>query len=331
MHPFSLFFEKWISNYYKTAKIGKDGDFYTAVSTSKFFGGCIAKYIIDRLECADLSLPLNIIDLGGNNTNLLCDIYDFLQALGEGVVENSTFILIESNNLNITPKNGIKILKDLSSIEKLTSNTIFIANEFFDALPCELYFEGKMLFLNENLSDAVFLPSTNIVSNIAENANIQIGEIPYSYINVIKTLDSINTLKQKWLFLVFDYGDKIPANKFSIRIFHKHKLIPLFPNALDSLDSIHNVCESFNKYFAKSDITYNVPFGFLESLFNEINARELLFERQDLALIEEFKILNLLNDFYKSVPTSLYLRESNKIKTLLSLSASFKIGIYTNF
>ena len=331
MKEFSFFFEKWIRNYYKTAKIGKDGDFYTSVSASKFFGGCIAKYIIDRLECGSLSLPLNIIDLGGNDASLLCDIYDFLEALSDGIIQNANFILIESNNLNITPKNGIKILKNLSSIEKLDSNTIFIANEFFDALPCELYFEGKMLFLNENFNDAAFLPSNNIVSNIAENANIKIGEIPYSYINLIKNLDSINTLKQNWLFLVFDYGDKIPTNTFNIRIFHKHKIIPLFPHSSPSLDSIHNVCNSFNKYFAKADITYNVPFGFLESLFNEINAKEILFKRQDLALIEEFKILNLLSDFYKSAPISLYIRESNKIRTLLSLSTSFKAAIYANF
>ena len=295
MKEFSFFFEKWIRNYYKNAKIGKDGDFYTSVSASKFFGGCIAKYIIEKLENSILKLPLNIIDLGGNNTSLLCDIYDFLEALSDGIIQNANFILIESNNLNITPKNGIKILKNLSSIEKLDSNTIFIANEFFDALPCELYFEGKMLFLNENFNDAAFLPSNNIVSNIAENANIQIGEIPLSYVNFIKNLDSINTLKQKWLFLVFDYGDKIPTNTFNIRIFHKHKIIPLFSksNDLGSLDSIHNARESFNKYFAKADITYNVPFGFLESLFNEIGAKEILFKKQDLALIEEFKILDL--------------------------------------
>ena len=330
MQPFSLFFEKWISNYYKSAKIGKDGDFYTSVSTSKFFGGCIAKYIINRLECGYLSLPLNIIDLGGNDASLLCDIYDFLEALSDGIIQNANFILVESNNLNITPKNGIKILKDLSSIEKLDSNTIFIANEFFDSLPCELYFEGKMLFVDED-SNIEFLPSIDLISNIAENANIQIGEIPLSYVNFIETLPSINTLKQKWLFLVFDYGDKTPTNTFNIRIFHKHKIIPLFPHSSPSLDSIHNARESFNKYFAKADITYNVPFGFLESLFSEIGAKEILFKKQDLALIEEFKILDLLSDFYKNAPASLYLRESNKIKTLLSLSHSFKAAIYANF
>ena len=47
---FSEYMSEWLygkSGYYATYKnIGKSGDFYTAVSTSKFFGGTIAKHII---------------------------------------------------------------------------------------------------------------------------------------------------------------------------------------------------------------------------------------------------------------------------------------------
>ena len=44
---FSDFFEGWLneSYYANTAKIGKSGDFYTAVSVGSFFGICIARLL----------------------------------------------------------------------------------------------------------------------------------------------------------------------------------------------------------------------------------------------------------------------------------------------
>ena len=72
-------------------------DFYTAVSASRFFGGAIAKYILGRLESSKLALPLNIIDLGANNANLLNDIRAFLGSLGVGVAEKCDFIAVESS------------------------------------------------------------------------------------------------------------------------------------------------------------------------------------------------------------------------------------------
>ena len=45
---FSDFFEGWLneSYYANAAKIGKSGDFYTAVSVGSFFGICIAREIL---------------------------------------------------------------------------------------------------------------------------------------------------------------------------------------------------------------------------------------------------------------------------------------------
>ena len=54
MIRFSEYFQDWLygeNGYYsKYNSIGKDGDFYTAVSTSKFFGGSIAKKIIETID-----------------------------------------------------------------------------------------------------------------------------------------------------------------------------------------------------------------------------------------------------------------------------------------
>ena len=60
---FSDFFEGWLneSYYANAAKIGKSGDFYTAVSVGSLFGICIAREIL-RLSadfCAAQELSLD--------------------------------------------------------------------------------------------------------------------------------------------------------------------------------------------------------------------------------------------------------------------------------
>ncbi|RAX53168.1 hypothetical protein CCY99_06130 [Helicobacter sp. 16-1353] len=470
MQPFSEFFAQWVSEYYKNATIGKSGDFYTAVSVSKFFGGAIANYILKNLENGNLELPLNIVDCGANNTNLIKDIYSFLEALGIGVAENCEFYIIESNakiaglemesntkiankklacnladskdldskNLQVSkdsaidskldstkcresadstidspnnPKDSldsnnskppkIHILKNLDSLKPLKNNTFFIANEFFDALPCELYSDGKMAFVDKNMNirfldskeilrysknqdsnnfnnlesnefdcskqldksyppfsgAEIFCktsnsevscktsnskPKSHFIANsndigksgdlfknldsimqIAESLHIIKGEIPLSYFDFCATLRDINPENKRWIFAVFDYGDRYYNNHFNIRIFHKHKVFPLFEkiNALKS-------------YFKTSDITYNVPFLLLDKSFENIGGKKILFKKQDIALIEDFGILDLLQKFHssKSITNTIYLKESNKIKTLLNvLNDNFKTSIYINF
>ena len=66
---FSDFFEGWLneSYYANAAKIGKSGDFYTAVSVGSFFGICIAREIL-RLS-ADFSAKQELsLDTAASST-----------------------------------------------------------------------------------------------------------------------------------------------------------------------------------------------------------------------------------------------------------------------
>lgn len=330
MIKFSTIFEQWISSYYKYAKIGKEGDFYTSVSASKFFGGGIAKYIIDKLEDSTLSLPINIIDIGGNNLSLLSDIYEFLRVLSIGVAENCNFILVESNadinSIDITCDFNIHIVNDVNSIQHITIDTIFIANEFFDSLPCDLFTNNKILYVSENLKNYEFCSANYDITKIVRNNGFKTGEVPISYFKFTSSLNSVISNSCKWFFLVFDYGDRFFTNTFNIRMFSKHNTIPLFNNI--------KMISNLDNYFKKCDITYNVPFSILDKAFSNINAQCILFKRQDVAFIENFNILKLLEDFYISFNkcnNNLYIREVNKVKTLLNMGEKFKVAIYTNF
>lgn len=352
-------------------------DFYTAVGASRFFGGAIAKYILGRLESSELALPLNIIDLGANNANLLQDIRAFLGTLGVGVVEKCDFIAVESNNMDChnsarcaesrkTRQNRsffsndevifYKNLAELKSANILQNrHNIFIANEFFDALPCEIIDNGKMAFVENNHLIFKICDDKKILE-ICEKFAITKGEIPIIYDELCENIKS-----EKFIFIAFDYGDFVPRNDFSLRLFYKHKiqnfmeialdsanfaesqnlgnfsqnLAQKSQNPLDSAPSLQIKSQNLTNLFGKCDITYSVPFFVLDRAFARIGAKKILSKRQDLALIEDFKILELLQDFYNAQnsqnPQNLgtYLRECNKIKTLLyELSPRFCAVIY---
>ncbi len=391
---FSEYFEAWIRAYYANIPLGRD--FYTAVSASKFFGGAIAKYILQSLESSAIRLPLNIIDLGANNANLLNDIRAFLETLGVGVVENCNFIAVEANasapssqdlttiqsqqsatsslrgvaNAEAIQKQNqmdchdsaqraesrnddIKFYKNLAELKRANrlqnNHNIFIANEFFDALPCEIIDNDKIAFVENNR--LIFKPCENKnddkkVKEICEKFGIIKGEIPLSYTKFCAEIKS-----EKFIFIAFDYGDIAPRNDFSLRLFYKHKIQNFadiafdlanrttnLPNLIGDFANLTANLPNLTPLFGKCDITYNVPFFILDSAFEAIGAKKILSKRQDLALVEDFKILELLQDFHDSLCDSLdsanhniYLHESNKIKLLLyNLSPQFYTLIYTN-
>lgn len=358
---FSEYFGAWIRAYYANIPLGRD--FYTAVNASCFFGGAIAKYILDLLETHEIDLSLNIIDLGANSANLLSDIRAFLEVLGLGVVENCKFIAVEANapslrdlqrdskqtapapslRGDLSPKQSIFFYKNLTELKNANilqnHHCIFIANEFFDALPCEIIDNDKMAFMqNHRLIFKAHYDKK--IQEICKNFKIHKGEIPLIYDEICDEIANV-----KFIFIAFDYGDENPRNELTTRFFYHHKVQNLNDFFADlaqdlSANSTNKTQYSLNhsanlaNLFGKCDITYSVPFFLLDRAFERIGARKILSKRQDLALIEDFKILDLLQDFFDSqiAPNRTYLHESNKIKTLLyNLSPKFHTRIYKNF
>ena len=82
MIKFSNYFNDWLYGqhaYYSNYKqIGKDGDFFTSVSTSSFFGGSIAKKIISSIEEGFLPNNTTILEIGAHHGYLLADIIQFI-------------------------------------------------------------------------------------------------------------------------------------------------------------------------------------------------------------------------------------------------------------
>ena len=76
MQPFSHLMQQWLygkEGYYQNHKIGKDGDFYTSVSVSPFFGYCIANFIADFFTKLPPLQKIAIVEIGADKGYLISE------------------------------------------------------------------------------------------------------------------------------------------------------------------------------------------------------------------------------------------------------------------
>ncbi len=313
MTIFSEFFKEWLygeSGYYSNIEsIGKEGDFYTSVSASRFFGGSIANHIKKEIDAKRLDRESTIIEIGADRGYLMADIIQFLYTLERELVYSLKFTVVEplpylekiqKSYFYKSFGDEIKI-NHVKEIEEIEEKSVFAyANELFDAFPCELLHEEKLAFVEDFKIE--FAKCENEAFEVAKKYNIKRGEIPLGFYKFAKELfecgDSVE-------FIAFDYGKELHRGDFNIRIYKDHKVLPLF-------DKEANLKE----LYGKSDITYDLFFGFLVDEFKRAGFLTEKIKNQNSALID-FGLLELLDILQKNSSQNIYLRELNKVKTLI--------------
>jgi len=274
------------NGYYVNYKeIGKDGDFYTAVSSSQFFGGSIAKEFIKIIESGKFSENSTICEIGAHKGYLTADIIQFIYTLKPQLLKTLKFAIIEKfEHLREKQKRYLEEcfgdevkVQFFESLDYFQSDeTLFVANEIFDAFPCELFYKGKIgIFQNGKIE---FLESDLEIENIAKKYGNDRGEIAVGYLDFAKRVQKSS---KRFEFITFDYGDIEPRPDFSIRTYQKHKVSPLFEENLD-----------LENMFGKSDITFDVDFKYLKDEFESIGIEFLEYKTQMKALID-FGIIEL--------------------------------------
>lgn len=317
---FSKYFEQWLygkDGYYSNYKqIGKEGDFFTAVSTSSFFGGSIGKKIVDTIEEGHLPKDTTIVEIGAHHGYLLADIAQFIYTLKPELLETLSFAIVERfEHLRTRQKEYFQSsfgdavnLQHYNDVSELQLDSAFIvANEIFDAFPCELVYTNK----EDQLQYAVVKDNNIEFKNITdqklqehcEHYKITKGEVGVGYEEFAKIL--CNNVK-KFDFISFDYGELYPRNDFSCRVYAKHEVYPIFEENLD-----------LKSLFKTSDITYDVHFNHVIDSFEKAGAKKIDYTTQLKALVN-FGIIDLLEILQKNVDETTYLREANKAKTLLT-------------
>jgi SAM-dependent MidA family methyltransferase len=176
-----------------------------------------------------------------------------------------------------------------------------VANEIFDAFPCELIKDEKIASVEADEISWEEAPLEML--EWAKTHRLTQGEIAVGYESFAKEMVSGI---QKCDFVSFDYGEKYVRNDFSIRIYRSHETFPLFDEAL-------NLSESYKK----DDITYDVNFGHVVEAFVAAGFKEVVYETQARALIR-FGLIEILEQFAKQTTQERYVREADKVKTLIS-------------
>ena len=296
--------------YYSTYKnIGKSGDFYTAVSTSKFFGGTIAKHIISLVDEGFLAPNATICEIGAHHGYFLADVCEFIYTLRPELLNSFNFVIIERfDDLqehqtkyfqesfgDVVPLTHYKSLSELKC-----ENAFFIANEIFDAFPCELYFKGKTGRVDGH--NVEFDVDNEWVDEKAKKYFKDRGEVALGYEEF--ALEMAGAAK-KFEFMSFDYGEMTARPDFSLRVYAKHEVIPFFEEGIKR-----------QELFAKSDITYDVTFAHVKDAYEEAGVEFVELKAQMSALIN-MGILELLEMLKDNVDEKLYKQELEKVKMLI--------------
>ncbi|MDQ7043696.1 MAG: SAM-dependent methyltransferase [Sulfurimonas sp.] len=315
---FSEYMTQWLygeDGYYATYKnIGKEGDFYTAVSTSKFFGGTIAKHIISLVDEGFLEQDAVICEIGAHHGYFLADVCEFIYTLRPELLQTFKFVIIERfDDLQehqrhyFTDSFGDAInLTHYKSLHELScSNAFFIANEIFDAFPCELYYKGKSARVEGD--EVHFDVDDTWTKDKAKKYNKDRGEIAIGYEEFAKEMAASC---DKFEFMSFDYGEMVARPDFSLRLYTKHKVLPFFLPK-DNEDYVPR-----ERLFAKSDITYDVTFEHVKDAYEEAGVAFIELKAQMVALID-MGMLELLEMLKENVDEKLYKQELEKAKMLI--------------
>ena len=297
--------------YYKTFKdIGKEGDFYTAVSTSSFFGASIANHFYKLMQEESFKRDGWLIEVGAHKGYLLCDMIQWLYTLDPTLVQTLKFGIVERQEhvqqeqiAYIEERFGSDIsITHFSDIDEVEVDYAFVvANEIFDAFPCELIKDGEEAFVENNVIE--WKEADSELLAFAEKHRQVKGEVAVGY--EAFALHMAKGIK-KCDFVSFDYGEKLVRNDFSVRVYEKHKVLPLFDEELVLADA-----------FKKADITYDVNFGHVIEAFEEAGFELDKYETQARALVR-FGLIDILEQFAKQATQSNYVREADKIKTLIA-------------
>ena len=176
-------YNKKIGYYMKKDPFGKKGDFITAPNISRLFSEMIAIWIISFWQSLGAPKKFNLIELGAGNGEMMKILVEsfknfpvFLKSCNFIIHEKSpSLVSIQKKKLDKT-----KIVW-ISRINKIKKNpSIFIANEFFDAIAIKQFRKKGNLWFEKfvNLKDidkAFFFEKKVNIKKIEKKINFKIS------------------------------------------------------------------------------------------------------------------------------------------------------------
>ena len=320
-------YDKDTGYYMKKNPFGKEGDFITAPNITRLFSEIIAIWVITFWKSIGSPKKFNLLELGAGNGEMMKVIKATLKNFPE-CFNNCSFLIHErSTFLTKQQQQNLKSEKItwIQNIKKIDSHpTIFLANEFFDALPIKQFFKKKegwverFVELNE-LSTAKFKEQPTNVKKIEQNLKFKISNnqniIEYSPDSFEYLKDICNTIvKNDGGILIIDYGYLNSKMHETLQAVNNHK----YSNVLEDIGN--------------SDITYNINFNLFKKFIDQFHDLNSIVSNQKKFLIS-MGILQRAEIISKNIPFSKKTDLFYRVKRLIDenqMGELFKVMLIKN-
>ena len=320
-------YNKKFGYYMKSDPFGKKGDFITSPNISILFSEMIAIWIISFWENLNSPKQFNLIELGAGNGEMMKVMTSTFDKFPQFKNSCNIKILEKSKLLRKVQKKKIKDqkiiwLNDLNELNYLPC--IFIANEFFDALPIKQFlkkdskwYERHVKILNQIKSEFLDIPFDMKQFEKKINFKISSGQkfIEYSPLTM-KYLENItNKIKlSNGGILIIDYGYTEKKMKNTLQAVSRHKYVNVLKN------------------FGNSDITYNLSFDLINQIVKKLGPFFQTTTTQE-KFLTKLGILNRAEILSKNMPFSKKADMYFRIKRLIDkkqMGNLFKVSFITN-
>ena len=291
-------YDKNSGYYIKKNPFGKEGDFITAPNITRLFSEIIAIWVVTFWESIGSPKKFNLLELGAGNGEMMKIITETLKNFSE-CFNACNFMIHEKSNLLIKQQKkkliSEKILwiKDIKKIKSYP--TLYLANEFFDALPIKQYFKKKEgweeRFVElKNPKKIKFIEERTNIKNLEQFLKFEISKnqniIEYSpeTFEYLKTICGIIE-KNNGGILIIDYGYLNSKMSETLQAVKNHK----FSNVLENIGD--------------SDITYNINFNLYKKFTDQFDNLNSIITNQK-KFLTSMGILQRAEIISKSIPFS---------------------------
>ena len=313
--------------YMKKNPFGKSGDFITAPNISVLFSEMIAVWVISFWEKLDCPKKFNLIELGAGNGEMMKVLVHTFNKFPKFKNSCKINILEKSELLQQIQKANIKDakIKWLNNFNELNNfPCIFIANEFFDALPIKQFLKKEKKWHERHV-------------NFTNDKKLEYMDVPFDmkrFEKKIKFKISYNQnfieyypLTTKYLKTIIK---KIKLNNGGILIIDYAYLEKEMKNTLQAV-SKHKYCDVL-KGFRNSDITYNLSFNLINKIIKKLGSCSSISTTQN-RFLTKIGIMDRAEILSKNISFSEKANIYYRIKRLIDedqMGNLFKVMFITN-
>ena len=257
-------YDKKLGYYMKRNPFGKNGDFITAPNISRLFSEMIAIWIVSFWQSLGSPKKFNLVELGAGNGEMMRVIVEsfknfptFFNSCNLNIHEKSPLLIKAQKRKLINYK--ISWISDLNKIKNYP--TIFIANEFFDAIAIKQFQKKRNnwfeKYVNFKKKNKPFFNEKKInIKKIEKKIKFKISYhqnfIEYSELglNYLKNISRIIKKNTGGLLLI-DYGYINKRMKNTLQATSNHKIANIL-DSIGSIDITHKINFELFKRFTKT-------------------------------------------------------------------------------